>query len=197
MRTFIYILVLGLISSCYATKKATTDTTTTAKKVEQKAATAAEETTTKSGDAPGIIRFVANAGWTAIGTFDKWRFDKWNLPDGDFTKVKALIVVDMASVKQEKKGLEDHLKEDDYLDVKGFPQATILIDGASKVAEGTYTTEAIMDLKGTQKEVPLSFTVEGNTVSGTGELLRKEFNVGGKGPKNEVGIEFTFTIPAQ
>lgn len=149
-----------------------------------------------AANVPGTLTWEANAGWTAVGTFDQWGFQSFELPNGDFTKVKAVIEVDVNSVNTEKKGLERHMREDDYLDVKGYPSALIHLDGAVKQEDGVYLAQAKLNLKGTEKVIPLSFNVsEGNQVTGTAELMRKDFEVGGSGPKNSVKIIFDFKAP--
>lgn len=188
MRALFFASVVMILLSCGGTKQSPTATSGPDKP--------APTVTSAASNVPGTLTWEANAGWTAIGTFDQWGFQSFDLPNGDFTKVKAVVEVDVNSVNTAKKGLESHMREDDYLDVKGYPSALININGAEKQADGSYLSQATIDLKGTKKIVPLKFTIsDNNQVVGTTELMRKDFGVGGKGPRNLVLIKFDFKAP--
>lgn len=150
-----------------------------------------------SGVNPGTLNWSANAGWEAQGTFDKWKFVKFDVENNDFSKVNAEIAVQISSVNHDDKGLENHLRKNDYLAAKKFPVATININGATfNEADNSYYTNATVSLKGAQKEVPLTFSIDNNTVKGNGTLFREDYNVGDdSGVRNEVMIDFEFSIP--
>ncbi len=151
--------------------------------------------------APGKLKWISNAGWEAIGTFDRWKFESVDVPDNDFSRVKAEILVDLMSVKHEKKGLENHLKEDDYLGAVSDNVARISIDGATTNDRGGFNANTILTLKGVTKEVPVSFRVMKSMparVVGEGMLMREDFGVGDdEGVAKEVKIEFNFTMPRE
>lgn len=149
---------------------------------------------------PGILNWSANAGWDANGTFDKWKFVDFNVPNNDFTKITTTIAVQISSVNHDDKGLENHLRQNDYLDAKAFPVAMITIDGAVyNKEEKNYTTAATLELKGNTKTVPLTFSVgeESPTkIKGSGTLMREDYKVGDdSGVRNDVGISFEFDLP--
>jgi len=151
-----------------------------------------------SENSPGTLNWSANAGWEAQGTFDKWKFIKFYLPDDDYSKVNAEIAVQINSVNHDDKGLESHLRKSDYLSAKKFPVATIKIQGATyNKSENSYSSNASISLKGAQQEVPLTFYIENNNmIKGKGTLLRQDYNVGDdEGVRNEVIIDFEFMIP--
>ncbi|MEM1120724.1 MAG: YceI family protein, partial [Bacteroidota bacterium] len=97
------------------------------------------------------------------------------------------------------KDLESNIrKKKDYFYVKKFPKATIEIDGATPTADGQYTTEAMLNLKGIRKPVTLTFTITDQApyrVVGQGVIERKIFNFKGKGPKWEVPVNFDVVLP--
>lgn len=148
---------------------------------------------------PGILNWSANAGWEANGTFKKWTFIRLDVPDNNFTKIYAEIAVKIGSVNHEDKGLEGHLRKDDYLDAKQFPIAYITLNGATfDESKNEYSSEAVIKLKGEQQSVPLTFNVSDTSpriVKGGGTLLREDYNVGDdSGVQNEVGVSFEFEL---
>src|SRR5262245_63314925 len=81
--------------------------------------------------APGELTFKAhNAVYNAEGRFDTWRFTKVDLPEGDLTKGRVEIEVDLASVHEKAEKLSAHLRTPDFFDVATFPKATIVISDA-------------------------------------------------------------------
>jgi len=147
--------------------------------------------------APGTLNWSANAGWDANGTFDKWKIVSFNVPSNDYSQIKAEIAVQISSVNHDDKGLENHLRKDDYLDAKQFPVAKISINGSTyDKAANSYSCDAMVSLKGATHTVPLTFAVSGDSpakIKGSGTLFRENFKVGDdSGVKNEVGISFEF-----
>lgn len=149
---------------------------------------------------PGTLNWSANAGWDANGTFDKWKFVSLDIPENDFTRISAKIAVQISSVNHEDKGLENHLRQNDYLGAKKFPVAMIDIAGAVyDKEEKNYTTDAKVQLKGITQTVPLKFNViKGNPtkIKGSSTLMREDYKVGDDdGVRNEVGVSFEFDLP--
>ncbi len=155
----------------------------------------------KIADAPGLIEWTGIAGWTAKGDFTRWEFKKAKVPGGDFENVQIEVVVDMNSVNTENKDLENHLRQMDYFGVKKFPLATITIDGAMKNEDGSYSAMAQFTIREITQDIAIDFTVEGEeapyTVKGSSEIQRKDFDISGDGPKNNVPLAFEVTIPAK
>lgn len=148
---------------------------------------------------PGTLYWIANAGWEAKGTFDKWKIVNFDVADNDYTQIKTEIAVEINSVNHDDKGLENHLRKDDYLAAKEYPVAKINIDGATyDKASDMYNCDAVVSLKGATHNVPLSFTVSNDSpakIKGSGTLFRKNYNVGDDaGVNNEVGINFEFEV---
>ena len=160
-----------------------------------------ETTSNVSFDAtpPGTLNWSANAGWDANGTFGQWKIMRLDVPNDDYSQMKAEVAVKISSVNHDDKGLENHLRKDDYLDAKGFPIAKINIDGSTfDKATNRYSCNAEVSLKGATQTVPLTFAVSDASpavIKGNGTLFRKEFKVGDdSGVKNEVGISFEFEV---
>ncbi len=149
-----------------------------------------------SSPPPGEIKWTGSAGRSFTGTFDRWKFNHFEVPNNDITKVKAEIAVDISSVNVDPDGLENHLRADDYLDAKGHPIAIIKIDGAIVMKTGALLSKAKVSLKGMESEVAITFHVAKRDVKGTATLLRRDHNVGDdEGVNNEVPITFSFVMP--
>ncbi len=146
---------------------------------------------------PGEIKWTGSGGRSFTGTFDRWKFNKLEVPKNDFTKVEAEIAVDISSVNVNPDGLENHLREHDYLDAKGHPVAIVKFKGAIPMKDGAFLAKSTVSLKGAESEVPITFYVTGSDVRGTATLFRKSHKVGDEdgGVKNEVPIEFSFKMP--
>lgn len=153
----------------------------------------------KVGEAPGTLQFIGNAGSDNLFTFQKWAFTNLELPEDDFSRIKATVEINASSFTADWKDLEKSIKKkQDYFYVKKFPKVYVEIDGASKNEDGTYNTDANLTLKGVTKEVPLTFTVSETkpyVIKGEGIVKRKKFKFNGGGPKDEVPVMFEFELP--
>lgn len=152
-------------------------------------------------DAPGTITFIGEAGSPNEFTFTKWQFTQVSLPEDDFEKVNLEVEINTSSLQTNWKDLEKSIrKKKDYFYVKKFPKAYINVEGATLQADGTYTTNAKLTLKGISKELPLTFTVSKEkpyVVKGSGVIQRRQFNFYGDGPKDEVPVTFEATLPVE
>lgn len=192
MKKFLFLLTLPLlIIACKPTNSATGN---------------AVKAEASFSNPPGVIYWTGSGGRQNKdfkGTFDKWRFNKFSVPNGDYSKVNAEIEIDVASVNVNPDGLENHLRQDDYLDAIGFPKAIITINGAQQprgkdswVANGTVSLKGIL-----QEDVSIDFNVlesKPAKIVGSTVIFRKDYKVGrmeGNSVKNEVPIEFEFTVP--
>ncbi len=153
------------------------------------------------GDAPGTLQFIGSAGGDNTFTFQKWQFTHVELPEDNFEKIKATVEINASSFTCDWKDLEVNVKKKkDYFFVKKFPSVNVVIDGAQKQEDGTYTTDASLTLKGVTKVVPLTFTVSETApyqVTGSAVVMRSEFKFNGDGPKEEVPVKFDFTLPVE
>ena len=147
-------------------------------------------------DTPGIIQAIGEAGSPNVFTFKKWEFTKVEMPENKVENIKVEIEINTSSLTTEWKDLEKNIKKKkDYFYIKKFPKALVKIDGATAKEDGSYTTEALLTLKGVTKPITLSFTMDGNKVKGSGVIMRRNFKFTGDGPKDEVPISFEATLP--
>jgi len=152
-------------------------------------------------ETPGTLTFIGDAGSPNLFTFNRWSIESADVPDGDFTNVKAEIVIDAGSFSADWKDLENSIrKKKDYFYVKKFPKASVKINGATLNDDGSYSTEASVTLKGKTKKVDLHFTVSETApyqIVGGGVIQRRQFGFSGDGPKDEVPVNFDFTFPTE
>ncbi len=149
-----------------------------------------------NADTPGTIEFIGEAGSPNLMTFARWQFTHAALPEGNVEAIEVDLEINTSSLQSSWKDLQKSLKKKkDYFYVKKFPKAIISIKGAEKQEDGSYLTQAQLTLKGITQEVPLSFTIDGNHVIGSGVIMRREFNFTGDGPKDEVPVSFDVYLP--
>jgi len=153
-----------------------------------------EELTT--GEPPGTIQFIGNAGSNNVFTIEHWNFTKaenLNTPE----KIKIEAILDMRSITTKWKELEQSLlSKKDYFYVKKFPEARISINGSQKTSNG-YKTTALLTLKGIEKDIQLDFTISEKSpfeINASGIVNRLDFKFKDKGPKDEVPVTIKATI---
>ncbi len=149
-------------------------------------------------EAPGRIEFIGEAGSPNLFVFKKWSIDKAEVPAGDMEKVQVELTIETGSLATDWKDLEKNIrKKKDYFYARKFPKATVTIDGATRQDDGSYTTDAMLTLKGITKPVTLTFTASEEApylIKGTGVVKRRKFDFTGGGPKNEVPVNFELTL---
>lgn len=152
-----------------------------------------------TGETPGEIHFVGDAGSPTDFIFEKWDFTKVQIPEGRIEDMMIELQINTSSIRSDWKELEKSIrKKKDYFYVKKFPTATVAIKGAEKMEDGRYRTTARLSLKGVTKPVELTFTISEEPpyrVQGEGVIQRREFKFTGGGPRDEVPIRFDVVLP--
>ena len=140
---------------------------------------------------PGTIEFIGDAGSPNVMTFENWGFTKVeNADTPENIQIEALF--DIRTLKCDWEDLQKSLlKKKDYFFARRFPEASLIINGATVQEDGSYTTQAELTLKGITQIIELNFTVsneEPYTVHAEGVIQRRLFNFYGDGPKDEVPV---------
>jgi polyisoprenoid-binding protein YceI len=152
-----------------------------------------------TADTPGTLQFIGNAGQATTFTVEQWSFGKVEMKDDSVQNIYAEIEMNTSSINASWKDLVDNIKKKkDYFYVKNFPTAKVIINGAKKLEDGSYETEAKLTLRGIEKPVKLTFTVSADKpykVKGSGTIIRQDFGFTGGGPKNDVPVSFEATLP--
>lgn len=152
-----------------------------------------------TGETPGTIQAIGNAGSDQVFTFQKWQFTKSEMPENNIENISLEIEINTSSLTCDWKDLEQNVKKKkDYFFIKKFPKATVKIEGAEPLGDGKYRTNADLTLKGKTNPVELIFTISEEApyqVKGEGVILRRKFGFSGNGPADEVPIMFDVVLP--
>jgi polyisoprenoid-binding protein YceI len=152
-----------------------------------------------TADTPGTLQFVGDAGQATTFTVEQWSFGKVEMKGDSVQNIYAEIEMNTSSINAGWKDLVDNIKKKkDYFYVKNFPKATVIINGAKKLEDGSYETDAKLTLRGIEKPVKLTFTISAEKpykVKGSGIITRQDFGFTGGGPKNSVPLSFDATLP--
>jgi len=99
--------------------------------------------------------------------------------DSSSPKVDVCIAPETISTSNEKR--DNHLKSEDFFNIETYP--TICFTGTlvNKLESNIYKVTGLLTLCDVTKEITVELTKEGNIISGTFELNRKEYNLGPSG----------------
>ena len=151
----------------------------------------------------GTIKFAAaNERYSADGTFKKWSFIKANMKGQQIPTLSASIKVDLTSIWEKSEKLTDHLKAPDFFNIEQYTTATIDIDNVEKNADGTYTADMKLNMKGLSQDMKSTFTVTKKKplhVKGTAKVSRKLFGLGSDemGVGEFVEVSYDTDVPLQ
>lgn len=113
---------------------------------------------------------------TVSGTFTGMqgtvKFDPQDLAKSSFS-----VCIDASSVNTGNNRRDNHLREEEYFDVERFPDICYVSDIVSQTDDG-FVTRGKLTIKGVARIVTIPFTKEGNTLTGTFNINRLDYNVG-------------------
>jgi polyisoprenoid-binding protein YceI len=94
------------------------------------------------------------------------------------TMIKATVLTNTISTGL---GIRDNaIKKEEYLDVEHYPTIALVISGASSIGNGKYRTLGLLNIKGKEQKLPLTFSF--NRSSGQFgskfKINRTDFGVG-------------------
>ena len=147
---------------------------------------------------PGSLTFIGQAGNPNLFTMNRWKFSRVENVDNP-TEIGITAVFDMVSITCDWKDLEKSLhKKRDYFHSRRHSTASLSVDGATLQEDGSYLAQAVLELKGVRKEIPISFTIGADeegipTVAAEAIVMRREWRFSGDGPLDEVPV----TVNAQ
>lgn len=122
-------------------------------------------------------------------------FDPQNLEGGTATIELDLTSLESGSVKR-----DNHLRSADYLDAAKFAKATIAIDNVKKTGDKTYSADATVKVRDTEKKLPVTFEVLETTadsvrVRGEHTFSRHELGIGKpEGQEDSVASDLTVQV---
>jgi polyisoprenoid-binding protein YceI len=149
-----------------------------------------------SGPGSSVVFMIKNLGFNTRGSFGGLQgsilFDPQNTVASSFD-----VSVDAATINTDNEQRDDHLKKQDYFDVKDYPRIRFVSSSISAAnSSGHYTVTGKLTIKNSTKEISFPFiaTPQGNDYifKGGFQLNRKEFGVGGSSTlSNNVTVSLT------
>lgn len=155
----------------------------------------------KPTDQGSTVQFkIKNLGFGVNGSFSglqgNIRFDPGH-PDQCFFDVS----VDAASVNTDNSMRDEHLKKDNYFDVKTYPRIhfqSMKISGANKA--GDFIVSGKLTIKNTTREISFPFSAvtsqNGYVFKGSFRINRKDFKIGGSSTISDE-LELMLNITAE
>jgi polyisoprenoid-binding protein YceI len=149
-------------------------------------------TTTTASTSAGVLKFSGETSKIEfIGTKDRGKHDGGfktftgtiDGADADFTKATVKLEIDMNSIFTDNPSVTNHLKNQDFFEVRTYPKADFTSTDIKATTAGGATHEITgnLTIHGTTKPVTVPVKVtsaaDGTTLEGTFKLKRLEFNV--------------------
>jgi polyisoprenoid-binding protein YceI len=115
-------------------------------------------------------------------------------PD-DLAKSSFHVTIKSTSINTDNDSRDEHLREEDYFDVKNYPLIHFESDNIRATSKkGDYEAVGKLTIKKTSREIHLPFTAEksgdGYLLNGSFKMNRKDYGVGGSSTiSNEITVE--------
>jgi polyisoprenoid-binding protein YceI len=112
-----------------------------------------------------------------------------------FENSSAEVSIDLNSIDTDWKGRDDHLKNEDFFDVRKFPKMTYISSHISGTPEH-FQLKGVLDLHGYKKEVELrAWELPDGSIEARGELNRRDFGLtAGPSIKNRVELKLLVVL---
>jgi polyisoprenoid-binding protein YceI len=141
-----------------------------------------------------IVFSIHNFGFKTGGTLASPQGNILFNPD-DPSKSSFEITVQSESINTGNESRDEHLKQEDYFDVKKYPQIRFVSTSVKPTdKKGNYQTDGNLTIKGITKQISILFKVEkmgdGYRFTGNLKMNRKDFNIGGSSTiSNELTVD--------
>ncbi|MFV0564416.1 MAG: YceI family protein [Flavobacteriaceae bacterium] len=123
--------------------------------------------------------------------------------DDDFSNAQVTVTVDLNSIDTEVEPRDNHLKSPDFFEVENFPKMTFNSTTITHVDKNVYLLTGDLSLHGITKPYRFVMTHNGTITNNDkqiagfkveGDLLRSDFNIGGKFPIGVIGDQIQVEI---
>ena len=109
-------------------------------------------------------------------------------PDGDLTKARGKVTVDIRSLNTRNEQRDTHLRSADFFDVEKYPTMTFEVTSIEQLEGESYLVRGDLTIKDVTRPIALDATIEGRVpdpfgaierlgVSATGQLNRMDFGL--------------------
>jgi polyisoprenoid-binding protein YceI len=143
------------------------------------------------------IRFVIkNFGFNTNGSLGSPTGDISFNPD-DLSKSSFSIIIKSESINTENESRDEHLRNEDYFDVKKYPQIRFVSSSFSVTnKKGDYSVTGTLTLKDKSKEIVIPFKAvkngSGYLFTGSFKMSRRDFDIGGSSTvSNELTVHIS------
>jgi polyisoprenoid-binding protein YceI len=175
--------------------------------------TQATETVTLTGDydvdaAHSRLGFAAKHAMvtTVRGAFKDFTAEL-HLDEDDVTKSTAKVEIQTASIDTGNQMRDDHVRNNDFLDVEEFPTITFVSTKAEKVDDDNFQLTGDLTIKGVTKPVTIEFEKTGAAddpwgnfrvgFEGTAKINRSDFGVTFNAPLGTGGVVISEKVTLQ
>ncbi|MEO5890239.1 MAG: YceI family protein [Ferruginibacter sp.] len=140
------------------------------------------QTYTATDNGSDIKFSIKNFGLNVSGSFKQLK-GKILFNPTDLSSSSINAIVDAVSVNTGNDSRDNHLKKEEYFDVKKYPVISFVSNKITKSANGSFLTEGTITIKGVAKTISFPFTAtpkgEDYLFEGQVKLNRRDFGVGG------------------
>jgi polyisoprenoid-binding protein YceI len=141
---------------------------------------------------------IHNFGFKTGGSLAVPEGDIYFNPD-DLTKSAFNVEIRSESINTDNESRDEHLKEEDYFDVKNYPVIRFVSNSVrASGKKGQYEAVGLLTIKKTSREIHLPFTTEktgdGWLFSGSFKMSRRDFGIGGSSTiSNDLTVDIKVT----
>lgn len=152
-------------------------------------------------DSQSAIRFtIKNFGINTSGIFSgingTIHFDANDISNAAFN-----VRLNAASVDTDNNTRDNHLKKEEYFNVKQYPYISFSSTAVKKMSDGRYLLQGNITIKGVTKPVAIPFSVmpqnDDLLFTGDFQLNRRDFKVGGKSIVLSDNLTITLSVLAK
>jgi polyisoprenoid-binding protein YceI len=142
-----------------------------------------------------LKNFGLNTGGTFSGLQGTIHFDKDSVQASIFE-----VSVDASSVNTAVEMRDNHLREEDYFDVKKYPRISFASTAVRSAKGNTFEMEGKLTIKDKSKDIKFPFvateSADGYVFSGEFKIKRKDFGIGGSSTISD-NVTVTLTVVAK
>lgn len=149
----------------------------------------AQSTEYRADMAQSFIAFTGTApGLSHQGRFNDFLFTFKIDQDSpaDFTRARAEIAIQIASMETQIEKLTNHLKSADFFDAALYPEARFVSTGITSLGGDRYAVTGNLTIKDVTEEVSIEATITSQYITLAYDLDRLLFHVGAEGAPDQI-----------
>ena len=126
---------------------------------------------------------------TVRGQFSKFE-GYFEGPDGDLTKARGEVTIDVASIDTRTEMRDNHLRSADFFDAEKYPRITFKLTSVEPVGDESFRVNGDLTIKDTTRPVTLDATLEGRIPDPMGGKERLGLAVRGQINRMDFGLNW-------